>query len=191
MKKLMMFSAMAATGLAAPAMAQDATDHAGHAMDAQTAEAPATAPQTAAPMAEGDAMAATQVTVFLVVLILWSKAALGLVLVVALAPLILAFRRLDVTVSAAGVTIAYGLNGWPRQHIHISDIVGVGVERVGWRSSGGLGYRGSLRLFKQARVLVRHGECLRLDMVRGRRLWVSVDDAEGAVAVLADLGVGD
>merc|ERR1711969_379142 len=62
MKKLMMFSAMAATGLAAPAMAQDATDHAGHAMDAQTAEAPATAPQTAAPMAEGEAMAATPVT---------------------------------------------------------------------------------------------------------------------------------
>ena len=136
-------------------------------------------------------LAATQVTIFLVVLILWPKAALGLVLVVALAPLILAFRRLDVTVSAAGVIIAYGLNGWPRQHIHISDIVGVGVERVGWRSSGGLGYRGSLRLFKQARVLVRHGECLRLDMVRGRRLWVSVDQAEGAVAALADLGVGN
>ena len=62
MKKLMIFSAMAATGLAAPAMAQDATDHAGHAMDAETAEAPATAPQTAAPMAEGEAMAATPVT---------------------------------------------------------------------------------------------------------------------------------
>ena len=62
MKKLMIFSAMAATGLAAPAMAQDATDHAGHAMDAETAEAPATAPQTAAPMAEGEAMAAPPVT---------------------------------------------------------------------------------------------------------------------------------
>ena len=109
----------------------------------------------------------------------------------AAAPLILAFRRLDVTVSAAGVTIAYGLKGWPCQHIDLGDIVDAGAERVGWRSSGGLGYRGSLRLFKEARVLVRHGECLRLDMVRGRRLWVSVDQAEGAVAVLADLGVGD
>ena len=69
--------------------------------------------------------------------------------------------------------------------------MGAGVERVGWRSSGGLGYRGSLRLFKQARVLVRHGECLRLDMVRGRRLWVSVDQAGGAVAALGDLGVGN
>ena len=137
------------------------------------------------------ALAATQVTVFLVGLILWPKAALGLVLVLAAAPLILAFRRLDVTVSAAGVTIAYGLKGWPRQHIDLGDIVGVGVERVGWRSSGGLGYRGSLRLFKRARVLVCHGECLRLDMVRGRRLWVSVDQAGGAVAVLADLEVGD
>jgi len=39
--------------------------------------------------------------------------------------------------------------------------------------------------------LVRHGECLRLDMVRGRRLWVSVDQAEGAVAALVDLGVGN
>ena len=105
--------------------------------------------------------------------------------------LILAFRRLDVTVSAAGVTIAYGLKGWPRQHIDITDIVGASVERVGWRSSGGLGYRGNLRLFKQARVLVRHGECLRLDMERGRRLWVSVDEADGAVAALAELGVGN
>ena len=137
------------------------------------------------------ALAATQVTVFLVVLILWPKTIWGPLLVVALAPLVLAFRRLDVRVGAAGVTIAYGLKGWPRRHIDLGDIVGVGVERVGWRSSGGLGYRGSLRLFKQARVLVRHGECLRLDMVRGRRLWVSVDQAEGAVAALVDLGVGN
>ena len=137
------------------------------------------------------ALAATQATIFFVVLILWPKAALGLVLVLAAAPLILAFRRLDVTVSAAGVTIAYGLKGWPCQHIHLGDIVGAGAERVGWRFSGDLGCRGSLRLFKQARVLVRHGACLRLDMVRGRRLWVSVDQAEGAVAALADLGVGN
>ena len=137
------------------------------------------------------ALAATQATIFFLVLILWPKATLGLVLVLAAAPLLLAFRRLDVTVSAAGVTIVYGLKGWPCQHIDLGDIVGAGVERVGWRSSGGLGYRGSLRLFKQARVLVRHGECLRLDMVRGRRLWVSVDEAEGALAALADLGVGN
>ena len=57
------------------------------------------------------ALAATQVTVFLIVLILWPKTIWGPVLVVALAPLILAFRRLDVTVTAAGVSIAYGLNG--------------------------------------------------------------------------------
>jgi len=137
------------------------------------------------------ALAATQVTVFIVVLVLWPRVALGLVLVLAAAPLILVFRRLDVTVTAAGVTIAYGLNGWPRQHIDLGDIVGAGVERVGWRSSGGLGYRGSLRIFKQARVLARHGECLRLDMAGGRRLWVSVDQAGGAVAALADLGVGN
>ena len=46
-------------------------------------------------------------------------------------------------------------------------------------------------MFKEARVLVRHGECLRLDMVGGRRLSVSVDEAEGAVVVLADLEVGN
>ena len=136
------------------------------------------------------ALAATQVTIFFAVLVLWSKTIWGFILVVALVPLILAFRRLDVTVSAAGLTIAYGLKGWPRQHIRNSEIVGGGVERVGWRSSGGLGYRGSLRLFKQARVLVRHGECLRLNMTGGRRMWVSVDQAGGAVVALGDLGVG-
>ena len=68
------------------------------------------------------ALAVTQVTIFFVVLILWPKTIWGPILVVALAPLILAFRRLDVTVSAAGVTIAYGLKGWPCQHIDISDI---------------------------------------------------------------------
>ena len=41
------------------------------------------------------ALAAAQVTVFIVVLILWPRVALGLVLVLAAAPLILAFRRLD------------------------------------------------------------------------------------------------
>ena len=41
------------------------------------------------------ALAATQVTIFFVVLILWPKTALGLVLVWAVALLILVFRRLD------------------------------------------------------------------------------------------------
>lgn len=115
----------------------------------------------------------------------------GFISVLVVAPLALAFRRLDVTVRATGVTVAYGLRGWPYQHIGLADIVGARVEWVGWRSSGGLGYRGSLRLFKQARILVRHGECLRLDLVGGRRLWVSINQAEGAVTALADLGVSN
>ena len=102
--------------------------------------------------------------------------------------MILAFRRLEVTVSAGGVKLAYGLRGWPRQYIDLSDIVAAEAERVTWRT-GGIGYRGSLRLFKQAKVIVRHGECLRLRLVRGRCLWVSVDGANGAVRALADLGI--
>lgn len=59
MKNIFVIGAMAATGIALPAAAQDATDHAGHAMDAPAAQEAAPAP---APMAEGQAMAATPVT---------------------------------------------------------------------------------------------------------------------------------
>ena len=131
---------------------------------------------------------AAEVVIFGVITAFAPVMVFGLISVLSVAPLILAFRRLEVTVSAGGVKLAYGLRGWPRQCIDLSDIVAAKVERATWRT-GGIGYRGSLRLFKQTKVIVRHGECLRLQLVRGRCLWVSVDEANGAVAALADLGI--
>jgi hypothetical protein len=52
---------------------------------------------------------------------------------------------------------------------------------------GGWGYRGSLRLFGKAAIILRGGEGLRLDLVDGKKLLVALDGAEQAAGVVNDL----
>jgi hypothetical protein len=49
---------------------------------------------------------------------------------------------------------------------------------------GGWGYRGSLKLMKQAAVVLRAGPGLRLDMTGGRVFVVTIDDPGTAAALL-------
>ena len=49
---------------------------------------------------------------------------------------------------------------------------------------GGWGYRGSRVLFRRAAVVIRKGPGLRIVTRDGRSLAITVDDPEGAVAVL-------
>ncbi len=101
----------------------------------------------------------------------------------------LIFRRIDVVVVEAGVQISYGFGGRPVQRFRIERIEGARVERMTRRQTKGLGYKGSLRFFREARVVIRNGDGLHLDLAGGRQFWVSVDGPEGAVEALGHLGI--
>ncbi len=101
----------------------------------------------------------------------------------------LIFRRIDVVVVEAGVQVSYGFGGRPVQRFRIERIEGARVERMTRRQTKGLGYKGSLRFFREARVVIRNGDGLHLDLAGGRQFWVSVDGPEGAVEALGHLGI--
>jgi hypothetical protein len=52
---------------------------------------------------------------------------------------------------------------------------------------GGWGYRGSLKLFGRAAVVLRGGEGLQLDLADDKVLTITVDNAEEGAGLLNDL----
>lgn len=85
-------------------------------------------------------------------------------------------RRLDVL---------YGPNGVVRQTFEAAEIMGATVVQAPLWRMGGLGYRGSLRLFKRAALITRRGEALAVDLTRGRRFIVTVDEPAAFAEALA------
>jgi hypothetical protein len=76
---------------------------------------------------------------------------------------------------------------WPTVRIPLTDVTHAEViEVVPWRR-GGWGYRGSLRLFRRAAVVLRRGPGLQLRLTGGRSFVVTVDDAGAALAALTAL----
>ncbi|MHB8295612.1 MAG: hypothetical protein ACYDH5_13515, partial [Acidimicrobiales bacterium] len=109
----------------------------------------------------------------------WAPA-LPILVVVPVAWLLASVR---VTASAAGVKVAYGPLRWPVTHIPLCRVAhaeAVEVVPIGW------GYRGSLRLFGRAAVIVRKGEGLELSLIGGQSFVVTVDGAGTAAALLND-----
>jgi len=88
------------------------------------------------------------------------------------------FSKLRVRVDARGLDIRYGQLGWVRQHIALERIEAARGSRLEPMEHGGFGYRGSLRFSRRAALVVRGGGGLELDLDRGKRLAISVDDAE-------------
>lgn len=83
-----------------------------------------------------------------------------------------------------GLTIHYGLARWPRTKILTAEIIAatpIDVRPVQW---GGWGYRGSLRLTKQAAVVLRSGPGLHLALTRDRTFVVTLDEPEIPAALL-------
>jgi hypothetical protein len=83
-----------------------------------------------------------------------------------------------------GLGIAYGPLGWPRQRIaldRIEQATPIDVRPSQW---GGWGYRGSLRFFRQAAVVLKAGPGIRLDLKGGKVFVVTTPDAETAAALL-------
>lgn len=90
-----------------------------------------------------------------------------------------------------GLHVRYGFLPWPTTYIAIDRIAKASVLQVRPMDWGGWGYRGSLKLMDQAAVVHRAGPGLRLDLVDGKVFVITVDDPDGAAAVLNAAGKRD
>ena len=94
------------------------------------------------------------------------------------------FSRIRVSVGPRELSIRYGHLGWLRQRIPLARIEAARDFRLEPMEHGGYGYRGSLRFSGRAALVVRGGPALGLELDGGKRLSISVDDAEiGARAI--------
>jgi len=107
-----------------------------------------------------------------VVLGQWSPALVTLVAGLA----VLAIASLKVRVDRSGLHVQYGILPWPRTHIAIEDVIAASVIDVRPMEWGGWGYRGSLKVMKQAAAVLRAGSGIRVDLADGKRFVVTVDD---------------
>ena len=98
--------------------------------------------------------------------------------------LILSLATLQVRADRAGLHVKYGLVPWPRTTVAVDRIASASVIDVRPMEWGGWGYRGSLKLMKQAAVVHRAGPGIRLDLKDGKVFVVTVDDPITPVALL-------
>lgn len=93
-----------------------------------------------------------------------------------------------VQVSNSGLRVYYGFWPMPFTQLSLNEISSASVENLDQPMRfGGWGYRGSLRLFKEATIFLRSGPALCVKLTRGRVLRITVDDPETAAGLLNDL----
>jgi hypothetical protein len=111
-------------------------------------------------------------------------AVLSLVLAVAALP----FVSIRVVVDARGLRAELGPAGWPTVSFALDEIDAAEYvpDAVPVRS-GGWGYRGSVRVFGRAALVLRRGEAIRLVLRGDRTFLVTVDDAATGAGLLNDL----
>lgn len=97
------------------------------------------------------------------------------------------FSHIRVTIDGRGVRIRFGHLGLWTKRIPLARIVAVQAVDVDPLAHSGWGYRGSLLLLRKASIVVRAGSGLKLDLTRGQRLFVTVDDAATAAQLLSAL----
>jgi hypothetical protein len=111
---------------------------------------------------------------------------LNLVHVLVLALLEL-FAKVHVDVDQRELRIRYGYIGWLTQRIALGRVVTARAFMLRPLEHGGWGYRGSVRFFGRAAVVVRGGPALALELADGKRLSITVDDADRAAQVINEL----
>jgi hypothetical protein len=97
------------------------------------------------------------------------------------------FSKVHVRVDAGELSIRYGHLGWIRQRIAVERIEAARGCRLETIEHGGFGYRGSLRFSGRAALIVRAGPGLGLELTGGKRLSISVDDAERGAQIINGL----
>ena len=111
----------------------------------------------------------------------WSAAAAFVFSILVLS----AFRKITVTIDRRELVVRYAPPVPVRHRIERKEIESVEViDDVRPMKWGGWGYRGSRILFRRAAVVIRRGPGLRITTRDGRTLAITVDDPEGALAVL-------
>jgi hypothetical protein len=94
------------------------------------------------------------------------------------------FSRIVVTIGGHGVAIRYGHWGLWTRRVPLADIAAAHAMSLDALAHGGWGYRGGLRLFGKASIVVRSGPAIRLDLLNGQTLFVTVDDASTGARLL-------
>jgi hypothetical protein len=97
------------------------------------------------------------------------------------------FAKVRVRVDPRGVRVSMGYTGWLRRTLALERVVVARAFTLEPLEHGGWGYRGSLRLFKRAALVVRGGPALGLELRDGARLAITVDDAEAAARAINTL----
>ncbi len=92
--------------------------------------------------------------------------------------------HIDVFADRRGLTVVYGVFGWPRTRIPLDRMTSADEIEVRPMRWGGWGYRGSLLLFRRAAVVLRGGPGLRVQLQDGAVYVVTIDDAATGAAVL-------
>ena len=82
------------------------------------------------------------------------------------------------TPEGRNLDVLYGPNGIVTQTFEAQEILGASVVPAPMWRMGGLGYRGSLTLFKRAALITRRGDALAVELTRGRRFIVTVDEPQ-------------
>lgn len=97
------------------------------------------------------------------------------------------FSHVRVTADDRGLAVVYGRLGLRARFIPLAEIASASSLKLDPLEHGGWGYRGGLRVFGKAAIVVRAGDAVRLDLRDGKTLFVTVDDAATAAALLNGL----
>src|SRR5690606_19186660 len=96
------------------------------------------------------------------------------------------FVSVRVDVDGGGLRVTAG-PGWPRVVVPLERIASAEAIDLHPAAWGGWGYRGSRALFGRAAWVLRGGEALRVELVDGTVLAVTVDGADAAATLLERL----
>jgi hypothetical protein len=97
------------------------------------------------------------------------------------------FSFIRVTIDGRGVAIRYGHLGLWTRRVPLREIARARALTLDAMEHGGWGYRGGLRLFGKASIVVRSGSAIELTLRDDKRLFVTVDDAATAAELLNGL----
>jgi hypothetical protein len=94
------------------------------------------------------------------------------------------FSTIRVEVNAEGLFVYFGHLVWPRVRIELADMASAEAIDLRPMQWGGWGYRGSLKVFNRAAVVLRKGDAIAVTLKNGKRFAVTVDDARPGAALV-------
>jgi hypothetical protein len=114
--------------------------------------------------------------------------AIDVVVFAALVFVVLIFLRVIVRVVQMGdgraLEVVYGPGGFVRQVFEPQEVEAAYARHLSFAEMGGWGYRGSLRLLRQAALVTRRGDALEVQLTHKRRFIVTVDEPADFVSAL-------